>query len=97
MGVGLWRYIGDDNSHKYPHVVLHRKKRLFAHQHTQVQYDLLNVLYGCKMALQTLDFSRVKSTIAILARGERALQKMLGRDSLGVTAKMGAHALRSRI
>ena len=31
-----------------------------------IQYDLLNVLYGCKMALRTLDFSRVKTTIAML-------------------------------
>ena len=32
----------------------------------EVQYDLLNVLYGCKMALRTLDFSQVKPTIAML-------------------------------
>ena len=29
-------------------------------------YDLLNVLYGCKMALPPLDFSQVKPTIAML-------------------------------
>ena len=56
----------------------------------QIQYDLLNVLYGCKMALRTLDFSQAKLTIALL-RERRA------RESLGVTAKLGAHALRSRI
>ena len=32
----------------------------------ELQYDLLNVLYGCKMALRTLDFSQVKPTIAML-------------------------------
>ena len=31
-----------------------------------LQYDLLNVLYGCKMALRTLDFSQVKPTITLL-------------------------------
>ena len=31
-----------------------------------IQFDLLNVLYGCKMALRTLDFSQVKQTIAML-------------------------------
>ena len=31
------------------------------------------------------------------ARGKRTLIRLLGRDSLGVTAKLGAHALRSSI
>ena len=36
------------------------------HQLTQIQYDLLKVLYDCKMALLTLYFSQVKPTIAML-------------------------------
>ena len=31
-----------------------------------LQYGLPNVLYGCKMALRTLDFSQVKPKIAML-------------------------------
>ena len=58
-----------------------------------VQYDLLNVLNGCKMALRTLDFSQ---QLRCYARGKRALLKLFGRDSLGVTAKLGTR-LRSRI
>ena len=60
---------------------------------------LLNVLYGFKMALRTLDLSQVKPTIAMLReRRARAPEaELLGSDSLGVTAKLGAHALRSRI
>ena len=62
-----------------------------------LQYDLLNVLYGCKMALRTLDFSRVKPAIAVLRERRACAPVAAWRDSLGVTAKLGAHALRSRI
>ena len=36
-----------------------------------VQYDFLNVLYGCKMALRMLDLNQVKATIEML-REKRA-------------------------
>ena len=50
-----------------------------------------------KIALRTLDFSKVKPTIAMLRERRARALKMLGRDSLGETAKLGPHALRSRI
>ena len=64
-----------------------------------VQYDLLNLLYGCKMALRTLDFSQDKAAIALIReRRARAPEAAWARfPGLGVTARLGAHALRSRI
>ena len=59
------------------------------------------IYWMCSMAVKwrygRSFLAKTSQQLRCYARGERALLKLLGRDSLGVTAKLGAHALRSYI